>query len=461
VTTIAEAPPDFTRTPPHDIAAEQSVLGGMMLSADSINDVLAARIKSPDFYRPGHQLIFEAIVVLHEANKAADPVAVANYLTVHGNIGRMGGAPYLHTCIATVPTAANAGYYARIVVGRAILRELIEVGTRAVQAGYSYDLTDIGEPEEIVERMLGDMEAILSRAGRDVDIEPMNDLMLRILGELSNPAEHQKLRLGTGFIDLDALLSGGVEGGEMIVIAGRPSSGKSTVAIDISRHLSIDPDEEDRVAGLILSLEMSRDQLALRMLSAQARVNHMRLQEPEFLERDDWDRINKVFPQMRDAPVYIDDSPLSSIRDIYRKVKDLLRAGIKIGYIVIDYLQLISSPQGGRQPENRQQEVSGFSRAIKLLAKLLKIPIFVCAQLNRGPDQRADHRPILSDLRESGSVEQDADHAWLLYREDMYERESPRAGEADFIVAKHRRGPTSTVTVAFQGHYCRFVDMAT
>jgi replicative DNA helicase len=437
---------EFERTPPHDIAAEQCVLGGMLLSKDAISDVLDV-IKGPDYYRPAHQLIHEVILDLYGRGEPADPVTVSAELTRRGDIGRMGGAPYLHTLIASVPTAANAGYYARIVRERAILRRLVEVGTRIVQLGYSGD----GEADELVDRAEAEVYGVTDRRVAE-DYARLSEIMPGALDEIEAIGSRGGTLTGvpTGFADLDALTNG-LHPGQMIVIAARPAIGKSTLALDLARAASVHASQ----ACVIFSLEMSRNEITMRLLSAEARValHHMRTGQ---LSDDDWTRLARRMSEVADAPLFIDDSPNMSMMEIRAKCRRLKqRQDLKL--VIIDYLQLMSSP---KRVENRQQEVSELSRSLKLLAKELNVPVVALSQLNRGPEQRTDKRPMLSDLRESGSIEQDSDMVILLHREDAYERESPRAGEADFIVAKHRNGPTTTVTVAFQGHYSRFVDMA-
>ena len=771
---VAEIMPrgeEFERTPPHDLAAEQCVLGGMMLSKDAISDVLDV-IKPQDYYRPAHQLVHDVILGLYGRGEPADAVTVAAELTRNGDIGRMGGAPYLHTLIASVPTAANAGYYARIVRERAILRRLVEVGTRIVQLGYGGD----GDADELVDRAEAEIYGVTDRRISE-DYLPLAEIMPGALDEIEAIGSRGGTLAGvpTGFADLDALTNG-LHPGQMVVIAARPAIGKAlaldtplptptgwtsmgqvrvgdrllgadgrpitvtattevmldrpcyevvfddlttivadaehqwvtTTAADrqpayaalgadttygadgtdefardyrtpvsvrttceiartvhrddghghnhavpvaqpldleharlpvpayvlgtglgdanlrelgmlrklgilrdlrmlstnhiprqylrasreqrlallaglldtagtvsptgsvhyttTSARLAADFRElvvslgyrcgltsrqapgrteasaaaytvtfttADEVFGLarkraahrmrrpartrqrahqrvivdvrpvasvpvrcvqvdapdclylaslsmipthnsalaldvcrsaaikhgmtavLFSLEMSRNEITMRLLSAEARVPLHAMRTGQ-LSEDDWTRLARRMSEVVDAPLFIDDSPNMSMMEIRSKCRRLKqRNDLKL--VVVDYLQLMSSP---KRVENRQQEVSELSRSLKLLAKELQVPVVALAQLNRGPELRTDKRPLLADLRESGSIEQDSDVVILLHREDAYERESPRAGEADLIVAKHRNGPTATVTVAFQGHYSRFVDMA-
>ncbi len=445
---VAEIAPreDFERTPPHDIPAEQCVLGGMMLSKDAISDVLEV-ISASDHYRPAHQLVHETILDLYGRGEPADAITVAAELTKHGDIAKVGGAPYLHTLIASVPTAANAGYYARIVRERAILRRLVEVGTRIVQLGYAGD----ADADELVDRAQAEVYGVTERRAAD-DYLSLSEIMPDALVEIEAISNRDGGMTGvpTGFADLDSLTNG-LHAGQMIVVAARPAIGKSTLALDLARAASI----KHGLASVIFSLEMSRNEITMRLLSAEARVALHSMRTGQMNE-DDWTRLARRMSEVAHAPMFIDDSPNMSMMEIRAKCRRLKQQH-DLRLVIIDYLQLMSSP---KRVENRQQEVSELSRSLKLLAKELNVPVIAVAQLNRGPEQRQDKRPMLSDLRESGSIEQDADVVILLHREDAYERESPRAGEADFIVAKHRNGPTTTVTVAFQGHYSRFVDMA-
>ncbi len=446
VAEIAPRDEGFERTPPHDLAAEQCVLGGMLLSKDAISDVLEV-IKSHDYYRPAHQIIHDVILDLYGRGEPADAVTVAAELTRRGDIGRMGGAPYLHTLIASVPTAANAGYYARIVRERAILRRLVEVGTRIVQLGYSGD----GDADELVDMAEAEIYGVTDRRVTE-DYLPLSEIMPGALDEIEAIGSKGGSLTGvpTGFADLDALTNG-LHPGQMVVIAARPAIGKSTLALDLARAASV----KAGLTSVIFSLEMSRNEITMRLLSAEARVPLSAMRTGQ-LGDDDWTRLARRMSEVVDAPLFIDDSPNMSMMEIRSKCRRLKQRH-DLRLVIIDYLQLMSSP---RRIENRQQEVSELSRSLKLLAKELDVPVVALSQLNRSPEQRSDKRPLLSDLRESGSIEQDSDVVILLHREDFYERESARAGEADFIVAKHRNGPTTTVTVAFQGHYSRFVDMA-
>ena len=392
---VAELAPreDFERTPPHDIAAEQCVLGGMMLSKDAISDVLEV-IKPADHYRPAHQIVHETILDLYSRGEPADAVTVAADLTKKGDIGKVGGAPYLHTLIASVPTAANAGYYARIVRERAILRRLVEVGTRIVQLGYAGD----GDADELVDRAQAEVYGVTERRVSD-DYLPLSEIMPDALVEIEAIGSRGGTMTGvpTGFADLDALTNG-LHPGQMIVIAARPALGKSTMALDLARAASI----KHGLTSVMFSLEMSRNEITMRLLSAEARVALHSMRTGQMSD-EDWTRLARRMSEVANAPMFIDDSPNLSMMEIRAKCRRLKQQH-DLRLVIIDYLQLMTSP---KRVENRQQEVSELSRSLKLLAKELNVPVIAVAQLNRGPEQRTDKRPMLSDLRESGCLTAD------------------------------------------------------
>jgi replicative DNA helicase len=434
------------RTPPQDMAAEQSVLGAMLISKDAIADVTEV-IRGADFYRPAHEVVHDAIIDLYGRGEPVDMVTVAAELQRRGELQRIGGAPYLHTLSANVPIAANAGYYAEIVREKAMLRKLVDAGTKIVQIGYAGE----GQVDDIVDQAQAEVYKITDKRATE-DFAPLSDIMDGVLDEIEAISNREAGLYGvpTGFADLDDLTNG-LHSGQMIIVAARPAMGKSTLALDLCRAASI----HNNLSSVFFSLEMTRSEITMRLLSAEAKVplNHIRNGN---MNDDDWAKLARKMGEVSSAPMFIDDSPNMTMMEIRAKARRLKqRHDLKL--IVIDYMQLMSS---GKKVESRQLEVSEFSRQIKLLAKELELPIIALSQLNRGPEQRGDKRPMMSDLRESGSLEQDADMVILLHRDDVYEKESTRPGEADLIVAKHRNGPTRDITVAFQGHYSRFVDMA-
>jgi len=434
------------RMPPQDNAAEQSVIGSMLLSKDAIADVVET-VRGTDFYRPAHETIFDAMIELYGRGEPVDPVTTAAELSRRGELVRVGGAPYLHTLSASVPIAANASYYAEIVREKAILRRLVNAGTRIAQMGYAGE----GVVDDVVDAAQQEVYSVTDKRTSE-DYAPLSAIMEGTLDEIEAISNRGGEMSGvpTGFADLDELTNG-LHGGQMVIIAARPAVGKSTLALDLCRAASIQHNQ----TSVIFSLEMTRNEITMRLLSAEAKIplNHMR---NGHMTDDDWQKLARKMGEVSAAPLFIDDSPNMTMMEIRAKARRLKqRHDLKL--IVIDYLQLMSS---GKKVESRQLEVSEFSRQIKLLAKELGVPVVALSQLNRGPEARSDKRPLLSDLRESGAIEQDADLVVLLHREDVYEKESTRPGEADLIVAKHRNGPTRDVVVAFQGHYSRFVDMA-
>ncbi|WP_406282453.1 replicative DNA helicase [Nocardia sp. NBC_00881] len=576
------------------MAAEQSVLGGMLLSKDAIADVVEV-IRPGDFYRPAHQAVYDTILDLYGRGEPADPVTVAAGLDRRGELKRIGGAPYLVTLTQTVPTAANAGYYAEIVAEKAILRRLVEAGTRIVQYGYAgADGQDIAE---VVDRAQAEVYEVTERRTTE-DFLPLEELLQPTMDEIDSIASRGGISLGvpTGFTELDEVTNG-LHPGQMIIVAARPGVGKAlaldtplptssgwttmgevrvgdelldaqghptrvvaatdvlterpcyeiefsdgTVIIADEQHqwLTVARSDESRpavrttgeivhtvrteddepnhsvpstarsesrrivdvrkidsvpvrcvevdnsdhlylagqtmvpthnstlgmdfmrscsikhgLASVIFSLEMSRTEIVMRLLSAEAKIKLGDMRSGRMSD-DDWTKLARRMSEISEAPLFVDDSPNLTMMEIRAKARRLKqRHDLKL--VVVDYLQLMTS---GKKVESRQQEVSDFSRNLKLLAKELEVPVVAISQLNRGPEQRTDKRPMVSDLRESGSLEQDADMVILLHRPDAFERDDPRGGEADLILGKHRNGPTATITVAHQLHLSRFVDMA-
>ena len=435
-----------SRTMPHDDVAEQSVLGGMLLSKDAIADVVES-LRASDFYKPAHETIYEAILSLYGHGSPADVITVADELKKRGELTRVGGASYIHTLIASVPTAANAQYYAEIVKEHAIMRRLIEAGTKIAQLGYANET----EVDTLVDQAQAEIYAVTDGNAKEDYVSFSEALEETINGIDANSNRPDGVYgVPTDFIEFDEL-TGGLHGGQMIVIAARPGVGKSTLALDIARSASI----HHQMTTVFFSLEMSRTELAMRILSAEGKISMGRLKKGD-LDTEGWTNLATLQGRIDSAPLFIDDSPNMTLMEIRAKCRRLKqRNDLKL--VVLDYLQLMSS---GKKVESRQQEVSEFSRSLKLLAKELDVPVIALSQLNRGSEQRTDKRPMVSDLRESGSIEQDADMVILLHREDMYNPESDRVGEADMIIAKHRGGPTRTIPLAFSGKYSRFNNMA-
>jgi replicative DNA helicase len=444
----AEAPEDTPggRVPPQDIVAEQSVLGAMMLSKQAI-DPASELLSGRDFYRPAHEAIFEMIVDLANRGEPVDALTVKSELQRRGELARIGGAPYLHTLVETVPNVASADYYASIVHEKAVLRRLIEVGNRISSLGWA----ETGELESLVDTAQKEVMDVDSSRGVD-DYRDVASLLGGTIDEIEaiQARDGAMAGLGSGFDDLDRITTG-FRPGQMIVVAARPGVGKSTLGLDFCRAASI----RHSTPSAIFSLEMTGAEISMRLLSAEAKVpiHHMR---GGGMSEDDWNRIGRAMPRVQSAPILIDDSPNLTMPEIRAKARRMHKQH-GIGLVVIDYLQLMTS---GKRVENRQVEVSEFSRQIKLLAKELEIPVVAISQLNRMSEQGGDKKPQLSNLRESGSIEQDADIVLLVHRPELY-GDDERKGEADLIVAKNRSGPTdSGIAVGFQGHYSRFVPMA-
>lgn len=434
------------RIPPYDMLAEQSALGGMLLSKDAVADVIE-EVEAVDFYVPKHEVIYSAILDLFSRGEPTDVITVADELTKSGQSARAGGAEYLHGLTAVVPTAANAGYYAGIVKQKALLRRLVEVGTRIAQMGYASE----GEIEDLLNTAQAEVYAV-SATKNTQDYLRLSVAAEAAVKEIESAQSHggQLTGVPTGITELDKLTNG-LHPGQLVIVAARPGLGKSTLALDFARAATV----KAQKSAILFSLEMGKTEIAMRLLAAEAQIplDHMHKGD---ISREQWTAIASTQARVNDAPFYIDDSPNMTLPEIRAKCRRLKQQhGLDL--IIIDYLQLMTS---GKKVESRQQEVSEFSRSLKLLAKELEVPVVALSQLNRNPDQRQDKLPAISDLRESGSLEQDADIVILLHRPPgSFESGDPRAGEADIIVAKNRNGPQDTIPVAFQGRYSRFANL--
>lgn len=434
------------RVLPHDLLAEQSTLGGMLLSQEAVAEVFE-EVRGRDFYAPKHEVIYDALLALYSRGEPTDVITVTDELVKGGKLVQAGGADYLHTLTSIVPTAANAGFYARIVSEKATLRRLVEVGTKIAQSGYQNE----GDVIDLVNQAQADIYNVVSLGGGEdvADLSIAIDDAVREI-EAAQSRGGEIVGVPTGFTELDEKTHG-LHSGQLVLIAARPAVGKSTLALDIARNAAI----RNRQATVVFSLEMTRAEIAMRMISAETAIPLQNLRKGT-INDSDWAKFAQVRSQINDAPLYIDDSPNMTLVEIRAKCRRLAQR-LDLKLIVIDYLQLMSS---GKKVESRQQEVSEFSRALKLLAKELKIPVIALSQLNRQSEQGGSNKkPEISQLRESGSLEQDADVVLLLHREGLGEQNHPRAGEADLILAKQRNGPTGTVVVAFQGMYSRFMNM--
>lgn len=435
------------RVPPHDLAAEASLLGAMMLKQDAIAAAAEVRLIAADFYKPSHGHIFDAIESLYHRGDPADIVTVADELTRDGLLEAVGGKPYLIELQAGTPAISNASRYARIVEEFSLLRKLIGVAGEIAEMGYS---------------MPDDVTAVLDRAETMVfevngarvadDMVPVKDLLADALDKLETLYERGEAVTGvpTGFRDLDEKLAG-LQPNNLIVVGARPAMGKTSFALGILAHAAM----EANTTTLLFSLEMGRDEITQRLLTSEARVDASKLKTGNFDDRD-WQKVTQAVGRLAEAPIFIDDNPNVTVMDIRAKARRL-KARENLGLIIIDYMQLMT---GRGRAENRQVEVAEISRGLKILARELQVPVIALSQLSRTLESRQDKRPLLSDLRESGSLEQDADVVMFLYRDEVYNPESADKGAAEVIVAKHRNGPTGVSHLAFLGHYTRFADMA-
>lgn len=451
---VKDAQVEAARIPPHSIEAEQSVLGGLLLDNtawDRISDILGEQ----DFYRADHRLIFRHIGELIEGGKPADVLTVAESLERSGKLAEIGGNAYLASLVTATPSAANIRRYAEIVRERAIMRNLAAVGTEIAESAYNPAGRDaktlVDEAESRVFRIAE--AGAKSRQGFVKIDRPLTETVERIDLLYSREDKSEVIGLATGFLDLDRMTSG-LQGGDLVIIAGRPSMGKTSLAMNIAEHAAL----ELKKAVAVFSMEMSAPQLAMRMIGSVGRVDQHELRTGTFKE-EDWSRLVDAVGRLNEAQIYIDDTAGLNALEVRARARRLHRQCGGLALIVVDYLQLMSA--SGRE-ENRATEIAEISRSLKGLAKELHVPVVVLSQLSRAPESRSDHRPQLSDLRESGALEQDADVVILIYRDDMYNRDpnNPDAGVAELIVAKQRNGPTGTVRLAFLREQTRFANLA-
>jgi replicative DNA helicase len=435
------------RTPPHNIQVEQSLLGVLLLSRDAIASAL--EIAEPaHFYRPAHQHIFEAITTLYGAGDEADVVTVADLLDRSGLLEGMGGSSALMDLQAQAPAITGARKYAEIVRENALLRRLISVGNEIAEIAYD-------RPEDVVKAVDQAEHLVFEVAqGRASDtMADMRSLIEQSLDRLEMLYERGEGITGTptGFVDLDELLSG-LQPNALIVVGARPAMGKTSFALNLAAHAAIEANKPT----LVFSLEMGQLELSQRMLCSESRVDAMKMRDGK-LDETDWTKISSGVGRLSEAPIWIDDNPALTVMDIRGRARRLKSQVGDLGLIVVDYIQLMTGRSGA---ESRQVEISEISRNLKILARELEVPVVGLSQLSRTLESRQDKRPMLSDLRESGAIEQDADVVMFLYRDEVYNHESPDAGIAEVIVAKHRNGPTDTIRLAFLPQYTRFANMA-
>ena len=447
------SPQDIHRTPPHSAEAEQGVLGSMLISPRDAIAESVSKITDEYFYVPAHQIIYNALVELWNANQAIDLITFTQHLRDRNLLDTVGGAPLVTNLFTFVPTAANIGYYLEIVRDKYILRQIIVAATESVRRAY--------EEQDEVNNLLDEVEQRIFAVGEDRfkgQMLTMKDQVMEAIEAIEKLYERKGgiTGISTGFVEFDRMTSG-LHAAEMIVIAARPSMGKTALAMNIAEHVAI----ESKLPVGVFSLEMSSQQLVQRLLCSRARVNLQKVRDGFLAERD-FPSLTTAASKLAEAKIFIDDSAGLSILELRAKARRL-KAQQDVQLIIVDYLQLLRSPSR-RAQDNRQLEISEISAGIKSLAKELKIPIIVVAQLNRQPEARTGGKPRLSDLRESGSIEQDADLVGLLVRPEIYEEDeearAEKAGEAELIIAKQRNGPVGEIPLTFLKEFTRFEDRA-
>jgi len=436
------------------VEAEQSVLGGLLLEASAL-DKIADLMTDDDFYRHEHRLIYRQIVRLSEQAKPVDVITVAEALEIAGELDKVGGLPYLGSLAHNVPSAANIRRYGEIVRERSIMRKLVEVGTDISSSAYNPTGRDAAQLLDEAESKVFEIAEAGSR-GKQGFI-PMPPLLTQVVERIETlygrDNSSDVTGIATGFTDLDRMTSG-LQPGDLVIVAGRPSMGKTAFSINIAENVALD----SRLPVAIFSMEMGATQLAMRMLGSVGKLNQHDLRTGR-LQDDDWGHLTHALGKLNDAPIHIDESAALTALEVRARSRRLHRQNGGLGLIVVDYIQLMSS-NAGKASENRATEISEISRSLKSLAKELHVPVVALSQLNRSLEQRPNKRPVMSDLRESGAIEQDADLILFIYRDEVYNSDSPDKGKAEIIVGKQRNGPIGKVELAFRGEYTRFDNLA-
>ena len=439
---------ELGKIPPNDIEAEQAVLGSMLLDRDAVSSALEV-LKPDDFYREENKLIFDAILNLYNRSEPIDLITVKDELISLGKFEVCGGLEYIADLPDKVPTTANVDQYIKIVEEKSVLRSLIKTSNELVNLGYDQSL----EVDEIIEKAEKSVFDLLQNRNQK-GYTPIKDILVETVAQLEklyNQKEHIT-GIPTGFADLD-YKTAGLHGSELILVAARPAMGKTAFALNIATNVAV----RAKVPVAIFSLEMSKEQLVSRVLSSETMIDSNKLKTGK-MEEEDWIKLSEGLEPLSEAEMYIDDTPGISITEIRAKCRKL-KLEKDIGLVVIDYLQLISG-SGNRKNGSREQEISEISRSLKILAKELNVPVIALSQLSRAPEQRKDdHRPMLSDLRESGAIEQDADIVMFLYRDDYYNPDSENKNIAEVIIAKNRSGSTGTVELLWLGSYTKFANI--
>ena len=438
--------PQSMKLPPHSIQAEQSVLGGLMLD-NQMWDVIADRVGEEDFYRKDHRLLFRAIRDLAEKQDPFDVITLSELLEQTGSLNDAGGLAYLGTLAKDTPSAANIAAYADIVRERSVLRQLIHVGTEVSNIAFQPEGRDTAEILEYAEQKVFQIAEQRQRGSKG--FMPIKTLLSDAVDKIEKLFQQEGSVTGaaTGFTDFDEKTSG-LQPSDLIIVAGRPSMGKTSFAMNLAENVAIKGDKPVAV----FSMEMPGDQLAMRMMSSLGRIDQHKVRTGN-LDDDEWPRMTSAINILAEAKLFIDDTPAMSPMEVRSRARRLVREHGPLGMIVLDYIQLMQSPGYG---DNRVNEISHISRSLKALAKELDVPVVALSQLNRNLEQRPNKRPVMSDLRESGSIEQDADVIVFIYRDEVYNEDSPDKGTAEIIISKQRNGPIGTSRLTFLGQYTRF-----
>ena len=437
---------DLGKVPPHDIEAEQAVLGSMLTDQDAVIDAIEV-LKADDFYRQDNKTIYEAILSLYNRAEPIDIITVKSELTSLGKLEAVGGLEYIAVLPDKVPTTANVDKYIKIVEEKSILRRLIKASNELIDLGYA----ETEEVDTIIDQAEKKVFEI-SQGKNQKGYTPIKDILVESFAELEKLYNQKEPITGipTGFADLD-YKTAGLHNSDLVLVAARPAMGKSAFALNIATNAAV----QAKVPTVIFNLEMSKSQLVSRILCSEAMVDSNKVRTGK-IEEDDWVKLATALGPLSEAPIYIDDTPGITVTEIRAKCRKL-KMEKNLGLIVIDYLQLIQG--SGKRNSSREQEISEISRSLKILAKELDVPVIALSQLSRAAEQRADHRPMLSDLRESGAIEQDADIVMFLYRDDYYNPDSEKKNIAEVIMAKHRAGSTGTVELLWLGSYTKFVNI--
>jgi replicative DNA helicase len=440
------------KLPPHSVEAEQSVLGGLLLENEAL-DKVADVIAGSDFYRHDHRVIYEHISRLIEQNKPADIVTVAESLDSTAELNSVGGIAYLGALAQNTPSAANIRRYAEIVRERAVMRNLVEIGSNIAESAFNPQGKDAAQLLDEAEAKIFALAEGGKRSSEGfIDIKTLLPQVADRIDQLfQRDSTSDVTGISTGFADLDSMTSG-MQPGDLVIVAGRPSMGKTAFSLNIAENVALD----SNLPVAVFSMEMGAAQLAMRMIGSVGRLDQHRMRTGR-LEDEDWVRLTTALGKLNDAPVFIDESAGLNALEVRARSRRLHRQHGKLGLIVIDYLQLMSAIRPG---ENRATEISEISRSLKALAKELDVPVIALSQLNRGLEQRPNKRPVMSDLRESGAIEQDADVILFIYRDQVYNPDSPDKGTAEIIIGKQRNGPIGTVRLTFLGEHTRFENFA-